>query len=48
MVELTKDQDYVFKKVIERLGGGNSNNSQFSPDFKYITIGGLLELEKHF
>ena len=48
MVELTKDQDYVFKKVIERLGGGNSNNSQFSPDFKYITIGGFAGTGKTF
>lgn len=48
MVELTKDQDYVFKKVMERLGGGNSNNSQFSPDFKYITIGGFAGTGKTF
>lgn len=47
-MELTKDQEFVFKKVMERLGVRSSISSQFSPDFKYITIGGLAGTGKTF
>lgn len=47
-MKLTNDQENTFRKVMERLGGGNLNNSQFSPDFKYITIGGFAGTGKTF
>lgn len=47
-MELTKDQDYVFNKVMEKLGNKSINVSQFSPDFKYITIGGYAGTGKTF
>jgi exodeoxyribonuclease V len=46
-MELTKDQEYVFKTVMEKLGV-TKNSSKFSPDFKFITIGGLAGTGKTF
>jgi len=44
---LTNDQNYVFKKVMDRLGVSLSK-SNILPDFKYITIGGLAGTGKTF
>jgi len=46
-MEIAKDQDFVFGEVMERLGV-TKNSSVFSPNFKYITIGGLAGTGKTF
>jgi len=46
-MELTNDQKFVFEKVMEKLGI-TKNSSEFSPNFKYITIGGLAGTGKTF
>lgn len=44
MFELTKDQDLVFSKVMERI----NKEGTFSPDFSFITIGGYAGTGKTF
>lgn len=47
MIELTKDQQFIFEKVMERCGA-TKNSSTFFPNFKYLTIGGLAGTGKTF
>jgi len=46
-ISLTNDQQFVFEKIMGRLGYKQSS-TKFSPDFKYITVGGYAGTGKTF
>ena len=47
-MELTKDQEYVFNEVMDKLGAPKNRTPVYYPNFKYITIGGYAGTGKTF